>query len=55
MKALVTVLEEQDDGTIKERVEETGDDHFAHATGYALMGFEYKELKGGSDFSFDFL
>jgi hypothetical protein len=55
MKSLVTMLEEQDDGTIKERIEETGDDHFAHATGYGLMGFEYQELKGGSGFSFDFL
>ncbi len=55
MKSLVTMLEEDDDGTIKEKVEETGDDHFAHATGYSFMGFEYRELKGGGDFSFDFL
>jgi hypothetical protein len=55
MKSLVTMLEETEDGTIKERIEETGDDHFAHATGYGLMGFEYAELKGGGGFSFDFL
>jgi hypothetical protein len=55
MKTLVTVLEEADDGTIKERIEETGDDHFAHATGYGLMGFEYKDLKGTAPFAFDFL
>ena len=55
MKSLVTMLEEQDDGTIKERIEETGDDHFAHASGYGLMGFEYAELKGGGRFAFDFL
>jgi hypothetical protein len=48
MKSLVTMLEETEDGTIKERIEETGDDHFAH-------GFEYAELKGGGGFSFDFL
>ena len=55
MKALVTMLTEEDDGTVKERIEETGDDHFAHATGYGLMGFEYEEMKGGGGFSFDFL
>ena len=55
MKSLVTMLEEEDDGTIKERIEETGDDHFAHATGYGLMGFEYREQKGGGKFAFDFI
>lgn len=55
MKSLVTMLTEEDDGTIKERIEETGDDHFAHATGYGFMGFEYREMKGSGGFSFDFV
>ena len=53
MKSLVTMLEEQEDGTIRERIEETSDDHFAHSTGYGLMGFEYKGAGGG--FAFDFI
>jgi|GEM_PF-4028336 len=32
------MLEEDDEGNIVERVVETGDDHFFHASGYGLMG-----------------
>ena len=55
MKSLVTMLEETEDGTIKERIEETGDDHLAHATGYGFLGFEYLDGHGSGDFFFDFL
>lgn len=49
----VVMLEEDDDGNIVERIEETGDDHFFHASGYGLMGFTY--FGGGSDFGFEFV
>jgi len=49
----VVMLEEDDDGNIQERIEETGDDHFFHASGYGLMGFEL--FSGGTDFDFDFV
>lgn len=52
MTTSVVMLEEDDDGNIVERVEETGDDHFFHASGYGLMGFEFL---GESEFSFDFV
>lgn len=55
LKSLAVMREEQEDGTILEKIEEMGDDHMAHATGYALIGFEYREQKGTSDFSFDFI
>ena len=53
MTCSVVMLEEDDDGNIVERVEETCDDHFFHASGYGLMGFQY--FGGESDFDFDFV
>lgn len=47
------MLEEDENGNIIERIEETGDDHFFHASGYGLMGFEFYE--GESDFNFEFV
>lgn len=43
--SLAVLVEEDDEGDIIERVESTGDDHLAHATGYALMGFEFQGQK----------
>lgn len=53
MTTSVIMLTEDDDGNIIEHVEETGDDHFFHASGYGLMGFEF--FGGETDFDFDFL
>ena len=52
MTTSVLMHEEDDDGEIKERVDNIGDDHFYHATGYAFMGMEFGS---GGSFSFDFL
>lgn len=54
MTALAVILEEDEKGNITERVDSVGEDHFAHATGYADMGLAKKGL-GGGGFSFDFL
>jgi hypothetical protein len=53
MKSFVTMLEETEDGTIKERTRKIGDNHFAPPLAVGWMGFEYAELKSGG-FSFDF-
>lgn len=47
-------LREEEDGEIFEVISSTGDDHLAHATGYALLGFDKME-SSLSSFSFDFL
>lgn len=47
-------MREEEDGEIFETISSTGDDHLAHAAGYALLGME--KLEGGrSSFSFDFV
>ena len=52
MTCSVVMLEETDNGEIKERVEETDDDHFFHCSGYAFMGFEWFGGESRFDFSF---
>jgi hypothetical protein len=54
MTSICVLIEEGDEGKIREKVENTGDDHFAHATGYALMGLEFRDDTGGG-FAFDFV
>ncbi len=43
-----TVRDEEDDGTIVERIESAGPDHYAHATTYARLGAEKISNRGVS-------
>lgn len=51
-KALAPMREEVE-GEIVETISHSGDDHLAHALGYALVGFD--KLESGGSFSCDFL
>jgi hypothetical protein len=53
MVASVLMIEEDDAGKFVERVDNIGDDHFFHASGYAFMGLEY--MADATDFAFDFV
>ena len=54
LKSLVVMHEEDEEtGKLREYVDHTDDDHFAHTTGYALMGLE--KVGGSGDFTFDFV
>ena len=47
LTSICVLMEEDDEGKVTEKVKNTGDDHFGHATGYALMGLEYRDDTGG--------
>jgi hypothetical protein len=53
MAASVLMISEDDAGKFVERVDNIGDDHFFHASGYAFMGLEY--MADATDFAFDFV
>lgn len=52
LKALIPMMEEDDDGKVVEVVKNTGADHLAHCTLYAELGMDHLMLTNNFNFSF---